>query len=180
MSSYKTDLLTVTSVGKIGKLLNSSYCAHKLCSVVLTVFILFQEINTWIRQWPWAAGWWAATAHLVMQEVVISESLGISKCHLYGEAATKPCRKKMHFDYHKGKPLCSKTPIPFLSPLPRERWGPHAHRKVIYRNVNITILPILCFSIITSLGNHSQKLCFPTCLARYRIITSPNNSTSPS
>lgn len=80
-----------------------------------------------------------------MQEVVISESLGISKCHLYGEAATKPCRKEMHFDYHKGKTLCFKTPIPFLSPIPRERQGPQAHRKVTYETVNITTFPSLMF-----------------------------------
>lgn len=125
--------------------------ALNICSVVLTVFILFQEINTWIEQWPWVAGQWAATAYLIMQEVVISESLGISKCQLYGEAATKPCRKEMHFDYHKGKTLCFKTPIPILAPIPK---GPYAQAKVTYRNVNITIFPILCLST-EELGNHS-------------------------
>lgn len=73
-----------------------------------------------------------------MQEVAISESLGISKCQLYGEAATKPCRKEMHFDYHKGKTLCFKIPIPILAPIPN---SPHTQAKGTYRNVNITIFP---------------------------------------
>lgn len=133
--------------------------ACNILLVVLTVLIFLKEINTWIEQWPRVAGQWAAAAYLIMQEVVFSESLGISKCQLHGETATKPCRKKMHFDYHKGKTLCFKIPIPILAPIPK---GRHDQVKVTHRNVNITMLclnvniTMLCLNT-KELGNHSQN-----------------------
>lgn len=127
--------------------------ACNILLVVLTVLLFLKEINTWIEQWPRVAGQWAAAAYLIVQEVVISESLGISKCQLYGEAATKPCRKKMHFDYHKGKTLCFKIPIPILAPIPK---GRHDQVKVTYRNVNITML---CLNVnITMLCLSTKEL----------------------